>query len=205
MRACWRDARDPMLVLMERQEKTCLGCEQLERSRWSGTTKYVCSIGAQKASTDINEMQRCKKYSDGVNMTLDQSQQIEELLLNWYRWQICQSDADLMALWYKPTDRTCREAEIPSDEEELVELSYQWIDVQEAAQMETLMDDLSHRGTLTAEMRAAISTSMRNKQNGHKVWSSTRVLGQHHVYQEAKQAMLPMLILRNLVKITEPV
>ncbi|WP_454862492.1 hypothetical protein [Paraburkholderia fungorum] len=136
-------------------------------------------------------------------MTLDESSQIEDLLLNWYRWQICQSDADLMALWYKPADRTCREAEIPSDEEELIEQSYQWVDDQEAAQMETLMDDLSHRGTLTAEMRAAISTSMRNKQNGHKVWSSTRVLGQHHVYQEAKQAMLPMLILRNLVKVTE--
>lgn len=205
MRAYWRDARDPAIVLEERQEKTCLGCEQLERSRWSGTTKYVCSIGGQKASTDIYEMQRCKKYSDGVNMTLEQSQQIEELLLNWYRWQIAASDAELMALYYKPVDRTCREAEIPADDEELIEQSYQWVDDQQAAQMDTLMDDLSHRGTLTGEMRAAISTSMRNKQNNHKVWSSPRVLGQHHVYQEAKQAMLPMLILRNLVKIVESV
>ncbi|MBK3841734.1 hypothetical protein [Paraburkholderia aspalathi] len=192
-------------MLEEKQNATCLGCEQLERSRWSGTTKYVCSIGGQKASTDIYEMQRCKKYSDGVNMTLEQSQQIEELLLNWYRWQIAASDAELMALYYKPVDRTCREAEIPTDDEELIEQSYQWVDDQQAAQMDTLMDDLSHRGTLTGEMRAAISTSMRNKQNGHKVWSSARVLGQHHVYQEAKQAMLPMLILRNLVKIVESV
>ncbi|CAE6811534.1 hypothetical protein R69746_05643 [Paraburkholderia aspalathi] len=205
MRAYWRDARDPAIVLEEKQNATCLGCEQLERSRWSGTTKYVCSIGGQKASTDIYEMQRCKKYSDGVNMTLEQSQQIEELLLNWYRWQIAASDAELMALYYKPVDRTCREAEIPTDDEELIEQSYQWVDDQQAAQMDTLMDDLSHRGTLTGEMRAAISTSMRNKQNGHKVWSSARVLGQHHVYQEAKQAMLPMLILRNLVKIVESV
>jgi hypothetical protein len=44
---------------------------------------------------------------------------------------------------------------------------------------------------------------MRNKASGHKVWSSGRVLGQHHIYQSAKQALLPMLILRNLVKTVE--
>jgi hypothetical protein len=205
MRAYWRDARDPAIVLEEKQDATCLGCEELQISRWSGTRKYVCSIGVQKASTDIYEMRRCKKYSDGVNMTLDQSEQIEELLLNWYRWQIAQSDADMMALWYKPTDRTCREAEISSDQDELIEGSYRWVDDQLAAQVDTVMDDLSHRGTLTGEMRAAISTSMRNKECGYKVWDSNRAPAddRHHIYQSAKQVLLPTLTLRNLIKTME--
>lgn len=205
MRAYWRDARDPAIVLEEKQNETCLGCEQLQCSRWSGTRKYVCSSGVQKASTDIYEMRRCKKYSDGVNMTLEQSQQIEELLLNWYRWQICQSNAELLAHYYRPEDRTCRGYETRVDQDELTEEAYDWVDDQLAAQIDTVMDDLSHHGTLTAEMRAAISTSMRNKESGHKVWSSPRVLGQHHVYQSAKLALPPMLLSRHLIKSTEAV
>lgn len=65
MRAYWRDARDPAIVLEEKQEKTCLGCEQLERSRWSGSVKFVCSKGMQKASLQWSEMIRCNKYQAG--------------------------------------------------------------------------------------------------------------------------------------------
>lgn len=205
MRVMWRDARDPAIVIEERQEKTCLGCDRLECSRWAGTRKYVCSIGVQKASTDIYEMNRCKKYRDGESMTLDQSQQIEELLLNWYRWQICQSHAELLALYYRPEDRTCRKYETPASSEELAEDASHWVDDQLAAQVETVMDDLWNDRILTAEMRAAISVSMRNKEGGRKVWSSARVLGQHHVYQSAKLALLPMLLARKLVKTTEEV
>lgn len=196
---------DPSIVLEIRQEGTCVGCILLERSRWSGTTKYVCSIGKQKASTEWTEMRRCKKYNDGVNMTLDQSEQIEELLLNWYRWQICQSNADLLAHFYRPEDRTCRGYETPAGADELTEEAYDWVDDQLAAQVDTVMDDLSHRGTLTAEMRAAISTSMRNKESGRSVWSSGRAGDQHVTYQEAKERLLPMLTGRHLIKITEAI
>ncbi|MBB5547518.1 hypothetical protein GGD70_007878 [Paraburkholderia fungorum] len=65
MRAGWRDARDPAIVLEEKQEGTCLGCERLERSCWSGTAKYVCSRGMQKASLDVYQMIRCNKYHAG--------------------------------------------------------------------------------------------------------------------------------------------
>jgi hypothetical protein len=201
MRAYWRDARDPAIVLEEKQSKTCLGCEQLECSRWSGTRKYVCSIGVQKASTDIYGMPRCKKYSDRMTMTLDQSKQIEELLLNWYRWQICQSHAELLALYYRPEDHTCRGYDTPAGADELSEEAYDWVDDQLAAQVDTVMEDLTHRGTLTAEMRAAISTSMRNKESRHAVWSSTRAGDQHASYQAAKECMLPMLLARRLVKV----
>jgi hypothetical protein len=205
VRAFWRDARDPAIVIEERQERTCLGCVELQRNRWAATTKYVCGTGRQRASTDIYEMRRCKNYSDGMKMTLDQSEQIEELLLNWYRWQIAQSNADLLALWYRPVDRTCREAEIPTDADDLVEESYQWVDDRLAAHVDTCMDDLSNRGTLTAEMRAAISTSMRNKESGYSVWSSGRAGVQHATYQAAKERLLPMFLSRNLVKNTEVV
>lgn len=53
---------DPRIVLERRQEQTCLGCSQLIRSRWGGTTKYLCNKAVQKASTDAYEMKRCKKY-----------------------------------------------------------------------------------------------------------------------------------------------
>lgn len=204
MRAYWRDARDPAIVLEEKQNATCLGCEQLECSRWSGARKYVCSIGVQKASTDIYEMKRCKKYSDGTNMTQDQSQQIEELLLNWYRWQRCQSHAELLAHYYRPEDRTCRNYETPTSSDDLADEAYDWVDDQLAAQVDTVMDDLSNRRLLTAEMRAAISATMRNKECGHAVWGSARAGDRHATYQAAKECMLPLLLARRLVKVLSP-
>jgi hypothetical protein len=159
----------------------------------------------QKASTDVYEMPRCKKYSDGESMTRDQSEQIEELLLNWYRWQICQSNAELLAHYYRPEDRTCRGYETPAGDDELTEEAYDWVDDQLAAQVDTVMDDLSNRGTLTGEMRAAISTSMRNKESGYSVWSSGRAGDQHTTYQAAKERLLPMLLSRQLIKHSEAV
>ncbi|MPW16922.1 hypothetical protein GCT13_08255 [Paraburkholderia sp. CNPSo 3157] len=51
-------------MLEKKQNRTCLGCNQLERSWWGGTSKYVCSIGMQKARTDVYEMPRCKKFNE---------------------------------------------------------------------------------------------------------------------------------------------
>lgn len=56
------DYRDPAVVLEEKQGRTCLGCEQIKKETWLGTTKFVCRIGMQKASTDVYEMPRCKKF-----------------------------------------------------------------------------------------------------------------------------------------------
>ncbi|MFP3428753.1 hypothetical protein SB781_03285 [Paraburkholderia sp. SIMBA_061] len=199
MRAYWRDARDPAIVLEEKQNQTCLGCEELQTSRWSGRRKYVCSLGVQKASTDIYEMQRCKKYSDGVTMTLDQSQQIEELLLTWYRWQIRQSHAETLAHFYRPEDRTCRGYVTPCSLDEDDETAYQWADDRQSEQVQLCVD------MLAPEQRAAISTSMRNKESGRAVWSSCRVGDQHAQYQAAKERILPMLLSRQLVKPVQPV
>jgi len=194
MRAYWRDARDPAIVLEEKQNRTCLGCARLECSRWAGTRKYVCSIGVQKASTDIYEMKRCKKYSDGEAMTLDQSEQIEQLLLTWYRWQIRQSHAETLAHFYRPEDRTCRGYVTPSSLDEDDEAAYQWADDRQSEQVQLCVD------MLVPEHRAAISTSMRNKESGRPVWSSGRAGDQHESYQAAKDRLLSMFISRHLIQ-----
>jgi hypothetical protein len=56
------DYRDPAIVLEEKQECTCLGCEWIRKETWCGSTKFVCHIGVQKASKDVYEMARCKKF-----------------------------------------------------------------------------------------------------------------------------------------------
>lgn len=193
------DFRDPAIVLEERQNRTCLGCAQLERNRFAGATKFVCLVGVQKAALDIYEMRRCKKYVDRMNMTPEQSQQIEEILQTWYHWQIRQSHAETLSHFYRPEDRTCRHYVTPSSPDEDDEDAYQWADDRQSEQVQLCVDRLS------AEQRAAISVSMRNKECGRSVWSSERAGAQHATYQGAKECLLPLLIARHLIKAPMPV
>ncbi|NVI06365.1 hypothetical protein [Paraburkholderia youngii] len=130
-------------------------------------------------------------------MTRDQSLQIEELLLTWYRWQIRQSHAETLAHFYRPEDRTCRGYVTPSNADEDDQAAYQWADDRQSEQIQLCVD------MLLADQRAAISTSMRNKESGRTVWSSSRAGDQHATYQAAKERLLPMLLSRHLIKITE--
>lgn len=126
-------------------------------------------------------------------MTRDESEQIEELLLAWYRWQIRQSHADILAHFYRPEDRTCRLYETPMTDDELAEAAEQWADDRRSEQVQLCIDQLS------IEERAAISTSMRNKECGRDVWRSGRAGDQHVTYQAAKERVLPMLAVRHLI------
>ncbi|HIE4193335.1 MULTISPECIES: hypothetical protein [Burkholderia] len=137
------------------------------------------------------------KFDDRMTMTPDQSQQIEELLLTWYRWQIRQSHAEQLAHFYRPEDRTCRGYETPMSDVELDEQAEQWVEDQQAEQIQLCID------LLPAEQRAAISVSMRNKECGRDVWSNTRAGDQHASYQAGKAALLPMLVAKHLIKIGE--
>lgn len=130
-------------------------------------------------------------------MTPDQSQQIEELLLTWYRWQIRQSHAEQLAHFYRPEDHTCRGYETPMNEVELDEQAEQWSEDQQAEQIQLCID------LLPVEQRAAISVSMRNKECGCSVWSNARAGDQHVSYQAGKAALLPMFIQRDLMKAEE--
>jgi hypothetical protein len=62
--ANWPDADDPMIVLQRKQERTCAGCVSLIVQRYMGVRKFVCRRGKHKASTDIQEMRRCKAYAE---------------------------------------------------------------------------------------------------------------------------------------------
>lgn len=192
------DFRDPSIVLEEKQNRTCLGCAQLERSRFAGVTKFVCMKGAQKAALDVYEMRRCRKYVDRMQMTHEQSQEIEEILLTWYRWQICQSHAETLAHFYRPEDRTCRGYVTPANAEEEDEDAYQWADDRQSEQVQLCVD------RLVPEQRAAISVSMRNKECGREVWSSARAGAHHASYQAAKECLLPLLAARHLIKAALP-
>lgn len=125
-------------------------------------------------------------------MTRDQSDQIEQLLRDWYRWQIRQSHAETLSHFYRPTDMTCRGYVTPQwDGDD--EADYQWVDDRVAEQVQLCVDQLS------GEQRAAISVSMRNKECGAQVWRSIRVITPHETYQRAKMALAPLLQARHLL------
>ncbi|MDR8920535.1 hypothetical protein [Burkholderia multivorans] len=164
---------------------------------WGAKVRLPRLLGVQKAALDVYEMRRCKKYDDRKNMTPDQSQQIEELLMTWYRWQIRQSHAEILSHYYRPEDRTCRGYVTPTTDEEDDENAYQWADDRQSEQVQLCIDNLA------ADQRAAISVSMRNKECGRDVWSSIRARAAHATYQAAKAALLPMLISKQLIKVGE--
>lgn len=128
-------------------------------------------------------------------MTLDESGLVEELLRTWFAWQCRQSCADIMAHYYRPTDMTCKQYQAPTTFDEDDESAYQWADDQQSEQVQLCVDQLS------IEQRAAISTSLRNKESGAQVWRSGRVGDQHAVYQDAKAALFPMLVARHLIRV----
>jgi hypothetical protein len=134
-------------------------------------------------------------------MTQDQSEQIEELLSVWYRWQIRQSHAETLAHFYRPTDHTCREYETPQTDADDDEAAGLWVENQTGEQVQLCIDQLSF------DQRAAISNSLRNKEVGYSVWRNRGhdTAEWHYTYQEAKERLLPMLCARQLVKLAEAV
>lgn len=128
-------------------------------------------------------------------MDQNHSEQIEELLSVWYRWQIRQSHRETLSHFYRPEDHTCRGYETPSNADDDAEASYQWADDQQSEQVQLCIDQLSF------EQRAAISNNLRNKEAGYSVWKSGWDTAEwHYVYQAAKERILPMLVARHLIK-----
>lgn len=134
-------------------------------------------------------------------MTDQESQQVEELLLLNYAWQERESRREVREMWYPPQDSTCKQYQ--SGEAWAAENDMHEVD-------ETKLDDLTGEmvqlciDCLTVEQRTAIQISMRNK-TGPAVWRSGRIEDQHKAYQAAKEAILPMLAERGLVKRELPV
>lgn len=131
-------------------------------------------------------------------MTKDQSDQIEQLLLDWYRWQIRQSHAETLSHYYRPTDMTCRGYVTPHGDDD-DDADYLWADDRVSEQVQLCVDEL------IIEQRAAISVSMRNKECGAQVWRSARAITPHETYHEAKAMLLPKFVARHLVSQHESV
>lgn len=128
-------------------------------------------------------------------MTLDESQQIEDLLQTWYGWQESQSVADVLTHWFRREDHTCRGYVTPQSTEDQEEANEAWIDAARSEQVQLCVDELP------IELRAAIQITMMIKASGGvAVWRSNRVDDRHRSYQAAKHALWPMMLARDLVK-----
>ncbi|KVV50151.1 hypothetical protein WK90_32680 [Burkholderia cepacia] len=137
-------------------------------------------------------------------MTIDESNQIEELLGEWYAWQAGYTPG----LGYGRVDPTCRgfsESDRTITADERAEAADRNAARRRAEQVDLCVDALSW------QERAAIQRHMKAKQIGGvngacgaQVWSDPRKsdLSAAHVdYQSAKEALYPFLVRKVLVKI----
>jgi hypothetical protein len=130
----------------------------------------------------------------GVQMTQDQSEQVEELLIQWHRYQ----DMYSPAVGFPRCDPTCRDYQIPGrlTDAERSAMSEAKIWKHRSEQVDLCVDKLHW------EQRAAIQVSMKNKRCGFSVWNNPRISQEdsHRHYQEAKTLLYPMLVSRGLIK-----
>lgn len=132
-------------------------------------------------------------------MTQDQSEQVEELLLAWHRWQ----DSYRPSLGAPRCSPTCREYQIPTKsqtDQERSEAADAKIFKRNGETVDACVDALP-----TWQHRAALQTSLTNKRAGYSVFSNPRLTAEesHQYYQESKELLLPKFMARGLVKIME--
>jgi hypothetical protein len=174
---------DPLEYLM----RSCHGCLHEERISIAGSVRMICAL-------DKKHGKRCGAHLEKRPMTLDESNQIEELLTAWYDWQ----RGYFPQLGAGRVDPTCRgfaESDRHSTIDERTEAAERKAQKKRAEQVDLCVD------ALTWQQRAAIQTHMRNKAVGVQVWRNARFdIEQTHVlYQEAKFALLPALCRRGLL------
>lgn len=129
-------------------------------------------------------------------MTLDESAQVEELLLAWHRWQ----DSYRPALGAPRCDPTCRDYRSGNTrltEKEAAELADAKIWKANSEKVEACIDGLP-----SWQHRSAIQMSLTNKRIGYDVFSNPRLPKDeaHRLYQEAKELLFPKLEARGLIK-----
>ncbi|KAB1593905.1 hypothetical protein C5O75_007730 [Burkholderia cepacia] len=136
-------------------------------------------------------------------MTIDESNQIEELLGEWYDWQA----GYMPSLGYGRVDPSCRgfsedERTITADERS--EEADRKAAKKRAEQVDVCVD------ALTWQARAAIQRHMKAKRIGTmndacgaKVWNNPRALDlsdEHASYQSAKETLYPCVKVRGLLR-----
>ncbi|CAG9172432.1 hypothetical protein CURE108131_23115 [Cupriavidus respiraculi] len=131
-------------------------------------------------------------------MTQDESQQVEEALQAWHRWQQRQSFAEMRGMWYPSADSSCREFRSTDLWEETADMGEE-ADRRLDASIGEIVDRLLTG--MSQEHRVAVNLHLMNRD--HAVWRSARVAEVHAVYQAAKETMLPPLRLLGVVRMTE--
>ncbi|MFM0506673.1 hypothetical protein [Paraburkholderia sp. RL17-373-BIF-A] len=144
-------------------------------------------------------------------MTIDESNQVEELLTGWYGWQRGYS-VNLGAGRVDPSCRGFDESDRFATIEERTDAAERKAQRKQAEQVDLCVD------SLTWQQRAAIQTHMRQKDSGQimdariaalndgcgvAAWCNPRKFDlsfAHELYQEAKFALLPALRRRGLIK-----
>ncbi|UEP49637.1 hypothetical protein LMA00_07775 [Burkholderia ambifaria] len=137
-----------------------------------------------------------------MNMTVDESNQIEELLGEWYAWQAGYTPG----LGYGRVDPTCRgfsESDRAVTADERAEEADRKAAKRRAEQVDLCVDALTwqERAAIQRHMKAKAIGAM-NGACGAKVWSDPRKVDlstAHAHYQSAKEALYPRLKLRGLL------
>jgi hypothetical protein len=136
-------------------------------------------------------------------MTIDESNQIEELLGEWYHWQA----GYVPSLGYGRIDPSCRgfsEDERTLTADERSEETDRKAAKKRAEQVDVCIDALTwqERAAIQRHMKAKRISSM-NEACGAKVWSNPRkfdVADVHASYQAAKEALYARVKARGLLK-----
>jgi len=127
-----------------------------------------------------------------MDMTIDESNQIEALLDEWYAWQA----GYVPRLGYGRVDPSCRgfsEFEHTLTAEERSEEADRKAAKRRAAQVDLCVDALSwqERAAIQRHMKAKMVAAM-NRACAASVWHYARTYGQpdtHELYQQAKRAL----------------
>ncbi|MBM2769908.1 hypothetical protein [Burkholderia anthina] len=136
-------------------------------------------------------------------MTLDESNQIEELLGEWYDWQA----GYVPSLGYGRVDPSCRgfsEDERTVTADERSEEADRKAAKKRAEQVDVCVDALAwqERAAIQRHMKTKRIGAM-NRECGANVWSNPRAFNlseAHANYQDAKAALYPRLMARGLLR-----
>lgn len=126
------------------------------------------------------------------HMTKDESEQLEELLMTWYHWAKAHRE-HLGHSRVAPGFQGVSDMDAYGDDDDTDAKLNRYV----AEQVDVCLS------TLPVDLRAAVGISMRNKDVPNQVFRNPRctVEEQHQRYQQAKDALLPMLRKRDMIKV----
>ena len=129
-----------------------------------------------------------------LDMTQDESEQVDEILMNWYFWTLRYKPklgAPSRATYYTTPDS----GEVHTDSEDVDDR----IASEQASQIDTCISNLIW------QQRSAVDVHCANRHSGNKVMKNPRIDKAAHVafYREAKALLLPMFRRRGMIRETD--